>query len=190
MTRIALLLLAAVAALRLWLEHHGFPGDGWAAEVILGRHDFPRAVDAGVDVMSALGEPLAAVIALLAALAVFRRHRLAVAAAAAVVVVNGVAKLLCGPTPAFSATVDAHGHNYPSGHAAYGLAFYGMVALLTWRSGHRRLAAAPAVVALAMGPARVLAGFHLVSDVLAGWAVGAAWLLVVVRGVSLARPSG
>lgn len=50
--------------------------------------------------------------------------------------------------------------------------------LLAWR---RRwwLAAGALVVVAAMGPSRVLLGVHWLSDVLAGHAIGLAWLALV-----------
>jgi membrane-associated phospholipid phosphatase len=74
--------------------------------------------------------------------------------------------------------------SFPSGHALVSLAVYGALALLVARrvSSHRRrgllLAATAAWVAL-IGFSRLYLGVHFLSDVLAGFAAGAAWLALL-----------
>ena len=90
------------------------------------------------------------------------------------------------------------GWSFPSGHACGAIVFYGLLAWLLLpavpSAGKRRLlvAAAVAVVTLT-GLSRVLLQAHYLSDVLAGYAIGAAWLMICVgiqrrlpwRGMSL-----
>jgi undecaprenyl-diphosphatase len=72
----------------------------------------------------------------------------------------------------------------PSGHATMSTVVIGTIVVLAW-AGRGVLARAAIVVAAAawigaVGATRVYLGVHWVSDVLAGWAVGAAWLALCV----------
>jgi undecaprenyl-diphosphatase len=76
------------------------------------------------------------------------------------------------------------GFSFPSGHATQSLAFYGMLAVVL--SSRRSPAGrvwpwlAAAGVAVFVGASRVYLGAHWLTDVLAGYALAAAWLAVVV----------
>lgn len=70
--------------------------------------------------------------------------------------------------------------NFPSGHAAYAAAVYGAVSWLAFASGHRVLAGALALPVALMGPALALLGNHYPADILAGYALGLAWLIAVL----------
>ena len=76
--------------------------------------------------------------------------------------------------------------SFPSGHSLFSMAFY---LLLAWLIQSRlgplaRVAvwAAALALALAIGFTRVYLGVHYPSDVLGGYAVGAAWMLAVTLG--------
>jgi membrane-associated phospholipid phosphatase len=78
----------------------------------------------------------------------------------------------------------ASSFSFPSGHALASLAVYGALAYLlleTLRSRRTRAAcvAGAAVVVTAIGFSRLYLGVHYLSDVLAGYAVALAWLLVI-----------
>jgi undecaprenyl-diphosphatase len=72
----------------------------------------------------------------------------------------------------------------PSGHATMSVVVVGTIVVLTWagRGAWARAAMVAAAAAWigAVGATRVYLGVHWVSDVLAGWAVGAAWLALCV----------
>lgn len=114
-----------------------------------------------------------------------------VAASGGVAVLTGTLKLLVGrdrPLPA-DRLVDASGSAFPSGHSAQAVALYGVLAavlVVTSRGRRRRglLVAAAAVgagvLALVVGASRVYLGVHWPSDVVSGWIVGGAWLVVVL----------
>jgi undecaprenyl-diphosphatase len=81
--------------------------------------------------------------------------------------------------------IHASGFSFPSGHAtesiAVWLAVFTIVPLLA-RGPSRLLARAACVAAvIAVGASRVYLGVHWPTDVLGGWALGGAWLAVVVR---------
>jgi undecaprenyl-diphosphatase len=97
---------------------------------------------------------------------------------------------------------DAHLHlvgtrtdSFPSGHAASALIVWVMIALLIpqgarWR---RPALAIAAFVAIAAGVSRPMLGVHYPSDVVAGWAFGLFWILLLTWlsgiGRSPPRPS-
>ena len=81
--------------------------------------------------------------------------------------------------------------NYPSGHAAYAVAVYGLVAWLAHWRGHRGLSGALALPVVLMGPALALLGNHYPADIVAGYALGLGWLLLVLlvaERLRLTRP--
>ncbi len=75
---------------------------------------------------------------------------------------------------------SAGGASFPSGHAQAALVGYGVLVLicgpLLRRPWRRLLFVVAAVMVLAIGLSRVALGVHYVSDVLAGYVLGAAWL--------------
>lgn len=163
-----------------------FPGDRADRSWIAHPHPSP-VLGRFADIGDWLGHPAVAVltVAALTWLVLDRRGwRFAclVPAAAAVPILTTSLKALLGPTSFERAHAgSAHGGSLPSGHTAYAVAVFGLMAWLIWTArGPRLLAAACGLVALAMGPARVVAGAHWPSDVVAGYAIGLGWLLAVV----------
>lgn len=77
----------------------------------------------------------------------------------------------------------AHGLSFPSGHAQAAVVGYGvlLIVFLPLLTGAWRVVAVAgsAVLVLSIGFARVALGVHYVSDVLAGYLLGAAWLLAM-----------
>jgi undecaprenyl-diphosphatase len=97
--------------------------------------------------------------------------------------------------PAGHHIVAAHGASWPSGHASSSLALYGALLLIVLdRSGPggiraRRFclaAIAPtAALVVLIGLSRVYLAVHYPTDVIAGWALAAAWLTILVRAGAL-----
>jgi membrane-associated phospholipid phosphatase len=80
--------------------------------------------------------------------------------------------------------------SFPSGHSLVSLAVYGSIALLLARRvrspGWRALLfAGTALLVLAIGFSRLYLGVHFLSDVLAGYAAGAAWLALLYAALEL-----
>jgi undecaprenyl-diphosphatase len=114
-----------------------------------------------------------------------RRTRLAV-----YVIVTGIGALLLDPSlktlvgrggPGGGVPVaGAPGNSFPSGHALGSFVAYGALLLVflpavapRWR---KAVIALVATIILLIGITRIALGVHFVSDVLAGWLLGAAWL--------------
>jgi membrane-associated phospholipid phosphatase len=80
---------------------------------------------------------------------------------------------------------------FPSGHALVSLAIYGALALLhaPRLSLPRRavLFGAVGLLVLAIGFSRLYLGVHYLTDVLAGYAIGIAWLSLLYVGLELER---
>lgn len=122
--------------------------------------------------------------ALLAARQRMLAFRVAVASGVGGLVVLGLKELFHRARP-LEQVVPAQGFSLPSGHAFASTVFYGMMVYLVWRLTRRRWARALAValgvvVIGAVGLSRVYLNVHYLTDVVAGWASGAAWLVAVL----------
>jgi membrane-associated phospholipid phosphatase len=85
------------------------------------------------------------------------------------------------------ALVTVSGASFPSGHASGALVAWGLlgaIALVHTRSPRRArvLLWAGALIGAAVGYARWMIGAHHLSDVLAGWLCGGAWLALALLG--------
>ncbi len=93
--------------------------------------------------------------------------------------------------------VDIGGFSFPSGHSMAAMAFFGLLAWLTWRyvdDPRRRavLCALLCIMIVAVGFSRVYLGVHYASDVVGGFCASIIWLVVYtkVAGPMLAARSG
>ena len=172
-------LLLAVVAERWLLTSHVFPGDPWAAR--LGESHKWWLVWDITRVYQQIGRPLVAIGEVLVIGWWLLRNGdrrtlegllLALLASACC----GVIKIFCGPTPFWLAQHHV-GTNFPSGVVTFSTATGGYLALAAWRQGRRFMPAVLIAVIAGAGPARVLGGQHLLSDVIGGYMLGGAWLL-------------
>ena len=122
---------------------------------------------------------------------------LAIAVPATQLVVDLIKSAVERPRPDLALT-DAAGHSFPSGHSATSVALYALLAYALARlaRGHSRRAIVlcGAAIAASVGVSRVWLGAHYPTDVLAGWAVGAAvaalaWLAVAGLRALVRRPT-
>ncbi|WEN13459.1 phosphatase PAP2 family protein [Rhodanobacter sp. AS-Z3] len=82
------------------------------------------------------------------------------------------------------------GWSFPSGHAFGAMVFYGMLAYVLLRLTprfHRAIIAATIVLIGVIGISRILLQVHYFSDVLAGYAAGAAWLVLCIGAAEALR---
>ncbi|HEX8238467.1 MAG TPA: phosphatase PAP2 family protein [Allosphingosinicella sp.] len=86
--------------------------------------------------------------------------------------------------------VAVHNLAYPSGHSANSMAGWLAIALLATSPRLRRPAVAIALaLALVTGLCRLVLQVHWPSDVVGGWAFGAAWTLLLVHHFGTAPPA-
>lgn len=161
-----------------------------------------RQIDLWKVVSAVLGPTVLRSAAALATVALwFRGHRrlalLVLVTMVGAAILSGGTKLLVGRVrPVVNSPVDhAAGASFPSGHSltsivAVGLALV-MVVPVVSRGMRPVLIATGAVLVAAVGFSRLILGDHFVSDVIGGWIIGIAWLLMVVGAFHVAaRSSG
>ncbi|WHU47995.1 phosphatase PAP2 family protein [Gordonia sp. L191] len=76
-------------------------------------------------------------------------------------------------------------YSFPSGHAMMSMVVFCLLAVVAyrlspWVRGHRWVLLAAPALSFAIGVTRVYLGVHWTTDVLAGWACGALWVLLCV----------
>jgi membrane-associated phospholipid phosphatase len=186
------ILLGLMVGLRYWVDHVGpLPGDRWAAGRLQVHPIEPVVLVQIQTFFASLASATIAIATVVTALILVLRRCGRLAGVGLLLSCLGVAwnallKGLWGPTdlfrhtllssPYFHGPVDA---NFPSGHVTYAVVVFGCLAVLAWRHGQREGSVLAVLLVLGMGPARVLAGDHLVSDAVGGYLLGAGWLLVI-----------
>jgi membrane-associated phospholipid phosphatase len=154
-----------------------------------------RATDPLTDVFRAItwlgNVPILLAITLLAAGIFWRRRErtdavfVALAFLGAQVLSNGMKLGFRRERPFFPDPLATEStYSFPSGHALVSLAVYGSIALVLAqrvRARGRRLVllAAAGALVIAIGFSRLYLGVHFLSDVLAGYAAGVAWLALL-----------
>lgn len=96
-------------------------------------------------------------------------------------------KFISRDRPMEVAFYPEHNFSFPSGHATTSMALYGMLAYFMYRHLSRRrqrqaVLLATGVLIVMVGFSRIYLGVHFLSDVLAGFILGAMWVLL---GISL-----
>lgn len=189
-------LVGAVPFLLLWLlvQRSWSPLSTLDGEVAAGLNsavsDSPLLVGV-LRTVTALGDTGTAVLVFVLAtffLLIRQRRRLA-----AFVATTGLGLAVLGPVtkaivdrarPVVESPVVETPSNasFPSGHAMTALVMLGVLLLLTLPAVRRRvrpwLVAGTVLLVVAVGFTRLALGVHFVSDVIAGWALGAGWLAV------------
>lgn len=153
---------------------------------IAARAAHPSATTAGVILNIVGGVTVTIGLAIAAAIALWRSGRVRDAGAFIAILIGGrlvietVKLLVRRARPALDPhPVVTHSLSFPSAHAANSMMFFGALALVFASPSYRRPALATALIATVLvGASRSLLGVHWPSDVVAGWAIGAAWLLL------------
>ena len=160
-----------------------------------------RATDPLTDVVRVLtwtgNGGFLAIVVLVATLLLWR-HRLFTDAVFVVLAFAGAEAITFGMKQGFrrdrpffeDPLATASSFSFPSGHALVSLAVYGSLALVVARHlTSRRAAAAVLAMAalwvLAIGFSRLYLGVHFLSDVLAGYSAGAAWLALLYASIEM-----
>jgi undecaprenyl-diphosphatase len=153
-------------------------------------------LDSAVAWLSHLGDfpVLVAVTTLAAALLLRGRDRLGavqllISAIGGGLLVRGAKMIVARPRPeVVDRVVEVTGYSFPSGHSMGAAAVFLTLALVLRRHLPPRwwwpVMAASAVLVAAIALTRVYLGVHFASDIAAGVAFGAAWVLVVAAAVS------
>jgi undecaprenyl-diphosphatase len=84
--------------------------------------------------------------------------------------------------------VDEQGYAFPSGHALASATFYPLLAWTTLRLRGASFALFSGALPLFIGFGRLYLGVHWPTDVLAGWALGAAQAAAAIRWLRPERP--
>ena len=194
LARMAALALAGFAAVcwALVAALGALPGDAHTAAEVREDPLGPVAL-APAHALDWLGSPLvavpiAAVVAALTWRALGPRYALLAIGMLGASVITAVIKAIAErPRPIAGLHLDP---SFPSGHTTVAAAVLGFATLLAVQQRRLVLAVLLAAVVAAMGPSRVLLGVHWLSDVLAGYAIGFAWLITMLLvGLPWARRS-
>ena len=145
-----------------------------------------------------LGGSVGAALVVGAATLVLLARRARLEAALLVVVVLGIQVLVMTGKDGYgrsrpdagSAIALPSSASFPSGHAATGTAVFGLLAILAATAARTRTervlaVCAGIVLALAIGASRVVLNVHYVTDVLAGWWLGLAWMAMCLLALRL-----
>ncbi len=177
-------LLLLVVAERWLVSSYAFPGDNWAAHLgnQLEMTHNPLLIWDVTRVYQQIGRPVAAIAEVLVMFTWLWRTAGRRAAQGLPIVLLasatcGLIKIICGPTPFWIALYHV-GTNFPSGVVTFMTASFGYVGVVAWRQGRRTLPLVLVIAIIGAGPARVLGGQHLLSDVLGGYMLGMSWLLL------------
>ena len=81
------------------------------------------------------------------------------------------------------------GYSFPSGHAMCALGFYGFIIYLTWHFNLEKKVKITFTILLSilivlLGVSRVYLGVHYASDVLAGYMISAAYLIIYINFIN------
>ena len=91
--------------------------------------------------------------------------------------------------PTLEALVYAQGWSFPSGHTMGSTVSFGMLAYLAltrFRSHHNLIISLAVLLILFVGASRLYLGVHYLSDVLAGFFAGTAWLVICIVSIEFA----
>ena len=104
-----------------------------------------------------------------------------------VTIINRIIKhIVMRPRPEVEHLVTEHGYSFTSGHSITSMFFYGMAIWLVWRYVENKtvrwiLTVLLAIPMLLVGPTRVYLGVHYPTDVLGGWCLGIAAIIVTIE---------
>ncbi|MEO8333934.1 MAG: phosphatase PAP2 family protein [bacterium] len=180
------------------------PEQGWMERLDHGITGFlqSRGTEGGESfflAVSLFGAPLLAALEAVVTLVLARRRDWLRAGAVAFSCVGGAAlnvtlkQIFHRGRPEYAAEFIAHqSWSFPSGHAMDSLVGYGIMLFLVLEHTHdatrrRLLIGSTAIVVALIAWSRVYLGVHYLSDVIAGWLAGGAWLVISVGAYRFVR---
>lgn len=180
-------LLVAMALLGVYATHHGpLPGEhGLYDRPLVVAFAARQAADAE-QVLVGLASPVVAIV-LVAAIAALlleageRTGAVLVVAGGGVAALSTVLKPLFGRHPLQDLAPVAH---FPSGHVAFVASVFGMTGLLALAARRPVAAGCCAIPVLGIGPAVLIGGGHVASDVAGGYLLAVAWVLLVLAALA------
>ncbi|MBE9192822.1 phosphatase PAP2 family protein [Gloeocapsopsis crepidinum LEGE 06123] len=144
-----------------------------------------------------LGDPVVLfIVCLVVGLWLYRQHRseattIGIAAVGAVLLNYWLKQLFSRPRPAlWERIVNVRDYSFPSGHAMVSLVIYGVIGyvLTTHFPRHQKLITSLTILlAIAIGFSRMYLGVHWPTDVVAGYAAGAVWLVACILSLRIWR---
>jgi undecaprenyl-diphosphatase len=119
----------------------------------------------------------------------------AVVASGSALLTEGIKSIVARPRPdadLVTVLAGATGHSFPSGHTLFYVTFFGFLAYVAyalWKPGRLRTAVLwlCGALILLVGPSRIWMGQHWASDVLASYALGLTYLVILVWAYSRYR---
>lgn len=146
--------------------------------------------------VSFLGEPVAATILVILAIAIFAIRRQWLEALFMLLTVTSVLlafslKEIIHRVRPFPISENTTGliqsinqYSFPSGHVLFFVVFFGFFAYLAWLHFTGRIRIIAIIISLGLivliGPSRVYLGAHWATDVIGGYIIGLIWLLVLI----------
>ena len=94
--------------------------------------------------------------------------------------------ILQRPRPTDFRIINETGYSFPSGHSMVSMAFYGYLICIIYKNINNRylkwtLIVTISILILLIGLSRIYLGVHYVSDVIAGFSISIAYLILITR---------
>lgn len=106
-----------------------------------------------------------------------------------------IKQIIQRPRPVGHRIIDESGYSLPSGHSMVSMAFYGFLIYLIYKNVKNKYLKTTLIVLLTLliisiGVSRIYLGVHYVSDVLAGFLVAIAYLVIFIHAINNVKLSG
>lgn len=107
--------------------------------------------------------------------------------------ISQFAKILFARTrPVGINLIDEAGFSYPSGHAMVSMAYYGFIAYLIYKSETKKINKIILIILLTItiitiGFSRIYLGVHYLSDVVGGFLLSIAYLMIYIKNIKLEK---
>ena len=103
-----------------------------------------------------------------------------------------IKQIIQRPRPVGHRIIDESGYSLPSGHSMVSMAFYGFLIYLIYKNMKNKYLKTALIILLTLliisiGVSRIYLGVHYVSDVLAGFLVAIAYLVIFIHAINNVR---